>query len=180
MEKIFRLFTINNNRRYINFLNEIAHRYNDSYHKSIKIKPTEVSKENKLKVWINLYENKLKYPQTVSQRSRFCAGGLVRTSIERGLFKKGYPEGLSEQLFVVKHAVGNNLTVYKLQNQAGEVIKGTFYSKEIQKVTEPESYRIEKVIRKKRGRAGNLLYFVKWKGYPNKFNSFVRSEDLTR
>ena len=54
------------------------------------------------------------------------------------------------------------------------------YSKEIQKVTEPESYLIKKVIRKKRDRAGNLLYFVKWKGYPNKFNSFVRSEDLTR
>ena len=127
-----------------------------------------------------MYENKLKYPQTVSQRSRFCARGLVRISIERGLFKKGYPEGLSEQLFVAKHAVGNNLTVYKLQDQAGEVIKGTFYSKEIQKVIEPESYRIEKVIRKKRDPAGNLLYFVKWKRYPNKFNSFVRSEDLTR
>ena len=85
---------------------------------------------------------------------------------------------MSEELFVVKHAVGNNPTVYKLQDQAGEDIKGTFYSKEIQKVTEPESYRIVKVIRKKRDRAGNLLYFVK--RYSDKFNSFVRSEDLTR
>ena len=41
-------------------------------------------------------------------------------------------------------AVGNNPTVYKLQDQAGEDIKGTFYSKEIQKVAEPESYRIKK------------------------------------
>ena len=38
----------------------------------------------------------------------------------------------SEELFVVKDAVGNDLTVYKLQNQAGEDIKGTFYSKELQ------------------------------------------------
>ena len=56
---------------------------------------------------------------------------------------------MSEELFVVKHAVGNNPTVYKLQDQAGEDIKGTFYSKDIQKVTEPESYHIERVIRKK-------------------------------
>ena len=93
-------------------------------------------------------------------------------------FKKGYLKGWSKELFLVKHAVGNNPTVYKLQDQAGEDIKGTFYSKEIQKVTEPESYRIVKVIRKKRDRAGNLLYFVK--RYSDKFNSFVRSEDLTR
>ena len=177
---MFRLFTRNNNRRYINFLNEITHRYNNSYQRSVKMKPIEVTKENEPQVWINLYENKLKYPQTASQRSRFSAGYLVRISIERAPFKKGYLEGWSEELFVVKHAVGNNPTVYKLQDQSGEDIKKTFYSKEIQKFAEPESYRIEKVIRKKRDRAGNLLYFVKWKGYPDKFNSFVRSEDLTR
>ena len=93
-----------------------------------------------------MHENKLKNPQTVSQRSRFSAGDLVRISIERSLFKKGYLECWSEELFVVKHAVGNNPTFYKLQDQAVEDIKGNFYSKEIQKVTEPESYRIGKVI----------------------------------
>ena len=86
---MFRLFTRNNNRRYIDFPNEIAHRYNNSY-RSIKMKPIEVSKENESQVWINWYENKLKNPQTASQRSRFSAGDLVRISIERGLFRKGY------------------------------------------------------------------------------------------
>ena len=87
---------------------------------------------------------------------------------------------MEEELLVVKHAVGNNLTIYKLQDQAGEDKKETFYSNELQKVTEPESYPIGKVISKKRDRAGNLPYFVKWKGYLNKFNSFVGSEDLAR
>lgn len=50
------------------------------------------------------------------------------------------------------------------------------YLKEIQKVTEAESYNIEKVIWKKRDRPGNLLYFVKWKGYPDKFNIFVQQK----
>ena len=38
---------------------------------------------------------------------------------------------------------------------------GTFYEKELQK-TNPEKFRIEKVIKKKE----NKLY-VKWKGYDN-------------
>ena len=90
----------------------------------------------------------------------FSAGDLAHISIERGLFAKGYLEGLSEELFVVKHAVGNNPTVYKLQDPAGEGKKEMLYSNELQKITEPESYHIGKVIRKKRDCAGNLLYLV--------------------
>ena len=52
---MFRLFTRNNNIRYISFLNEIAHRYNNACHRSSKIKPIEVRKEKK-QVWINLCE----------------------------------------------------------------------------------------------------------------------------
>ena len=40
-------------------------------------------------------------------------GDLVRISIEWGQFKKSYIEGWSEELFVVKHAVGDNPTIYK-------------------------------------------------------------------
>ena len=111
---MFRLFTRNNNRRYIHFLDEIAHRYNNSYHRSTKMKPIEVSKKDETRVWINLHENKFKNPQTASHQSRFSTGDLVRISIDRGTFKKGYLEGQNEELFVVKHAVGNNRIVYKL------------------------------------------------------------------
>ena len=44
-------------------------------------------------------------------------------SIKRGPFKKGYLGSWSEELFVVKHAVVNNPTVYKLRGQTGEDIK---------------------------------------------------------
>ena len=84
-----RLFTRNNNRRYIHFLDEIAHRYNNSYHRNTKMKPIEVSKKDETRVWINLYENKFKNPQTASQQSRLSTGDLVRISIDRGTFKKG-------------------------------------------------------------------------------------------
>ena len=43
---MFRLFPTNDNRRYIDFFNEISQRCNKSYYRSIKMKPIEVSKEN--------------------------------------------------------------------------------------------------------------------------------------
>ena len=65
-------------------------------------------------------------------------------------------------------------TVYHLRDFEGEAIKGAFYGKELQLVSEPDEYRIEKVLRKKRVN-GKLLQLVKWKGWPSKFNSWVES-----
>ena len=133
------------------------------------MKTIEGSKENEPQVWINFYKNKLKNPQTALQRS--YNEDLVRISIEQGTFKKGYLEDWSEELIVVKHAVGNNPTLYKSQDQAGEDIKGMFYSKELEKVTEPESYRIEKVIRKKRDR--DRIFFKRTKHHRIKSNYHI-------
>ena len=53
-----------------------------------------------------------------------------------------------------------------------EEITGTFYEKELQK-TSQEKFGIEKVLKRK----GNKLY-VKWKGYNNRFNSWINKKDL--
>ena len=87
---MFRIFTRNNNRRYIHFINEITHSYNNSYHNNVKMKPIQVSKENEPQAWVNFYENKFKNPQMASQQSSFSTGDLVCISIERGPFKKRY------------------------------------------------------------------------------------------
>ena len=57
-------------------------------------------------------------------------------------------------------------------NLNGEPITGSFYEKELQK-TSQEKFRIEKVIKRK----GDKLY-VKWKGYDNRFNSWIDKKDL--
>ena len=54
----------------------------------------------------------------------------------------------------------------------GEVVTEIFYEKELQK-TSQEKFRIEKVLKRK----GDKLY-VKWKGYDNRFNSWINKKDL--
>jgi len=55
----------------------------------------------------------------------------------------------------------------------GDDIKGSFYEQEVQKVVGADDvYEIEKVLKTRR-RGGKIEYFVKWKGYPEKFNSWV-------
>ena len=54
----------------------------------------------------------------------------------------------------------------------GEEITGSFYEKELQK-TSQEKLKIKKVLKRK----GDKLY-VKWKGYDNRFNSWIDEEEL--
>ena len=64
--------------------------------------------------------------------------------------------------------------LYCLRDFNAEVIKGGFYEQELQLVHEPEEYRIEKVLKTKRVN-GKVLHLVKWKGWSNKFNSWVEN-----
>ena len=70
--------------------------------------------------------------------------------------------------------------VYKLKDYDGEELKGTFYDKELQKVLKQDDIdEVEKIL-KKRGRGRNIQYFVKWAGYPNKFNSWVSASEINK
>ena len=52
------------------------------------------------------------------------------------------------------------------------LLRVLFYREELQK-TGQNIYRIEKVIRKTRDKA-----YVKWKGYPDEYNSWVSLKEL--
>ena len=60
---------------------------------------------------------------------------------------------------------------YAINDLNGEEITGSFYEKELQKTNQNE-FRIEKVLKRK----GNKLN-VKWKGYANRFNSWINKKD---
>ena len=174
---MFKYFTKHNTRKYIDILPDLVQRYNNSYHRSIKMRPVNVNKRNVPIVWINLYDRRLS--KNVKNNDKLNVGDYVRISIEKQPFQKRYQEVWTEELFIVTHCIiVKNFTIYKLKDQAGEAIKGSFYFEELQKVTEPDTYRIERVIRKKRDVDGKLIYYVKWKGYSDKFNSYVHAQDL--
>ena len=177
---MFKYFTKHNTRKYIDILPDLVRRYNNSFHRSIKMRPVNVNKRNVPIVWINLYDEVLSVKsKKKKKKDKLNVGDHVRISIEKQPFQKRYQEVWTEELFIVTHCIiVKNFTVYKLKDQNGEPIKGTFYFEELQKVIEPDTYRIERIIRKKRAADGKLLYYVKWKGYSDKFNSYVHAQDL--
>ena len=169
-EKMFKYFTDNNTYNYIDALPELVEDYNNTVHSSTKLTPTDASKEeNELKVWRNLYPDRYK---TSRLNPKFSVGDKVRITKKKKVFEKGYTTRWTEEIFTIKEIRETNPITYKLEDLKGEEIEGTFYEPELQK-TEQQIYRIEKIIKKEKGRS-----FVKWKGYSDKFNSWVDNKDL--
>ena len=55
-EKLFKYFSANNTRKYVDVLDFLVDQYNNTIHSSTKMTPKEASrKENENKVWRNLY-----------------------------------------------------------------------------------------------------------------------------
>ena len=53
-EKMFKYFTANSTRKYIDILDELVHQYNNTIHSSIGMTPKQASeKKNEVKVWTN-------------------------------------------------------------------------------------------------------------------------------
>ena len=94
------------------------------------------------------------------------------------MFYKGYLSKWSEEIFKIisrKRFSGKNL--YKLEDLLGEEISGFFYELELQKVEYPKVFRVEKIL-KSRKIGPKTEHYIKWLGYPSKFNSWISALDL--
>ena len=162
--RIYKHMTSISKNVYIDELDDIINEYNNTYHRTIKMKPIGV----KDSTYINIgKEGNDKDP-------KFKAGEHGRISKYKNIFANSYTSNWSEEIFVIKKIKNTVPWTYVINDLNGEEMIGTFYEKELQK-TNQEEFRIEKVIKKK----GSKLH-VKWKGYDNSFNSCIDKKHLVK
>ena len=105
---MFQYFTKRNTERYIDILQDIASKYNASYHKSIKMATKDVIKDKETQVWKNLYEKRLSHKRR--KKSKFSIRDFVILSIQKALFIKRYQEIWTEEVFIIDVIVYGNPT----------------------------------------------------------------------
>ena len=139
--KIYKYMTSASKNVYIDKLDDILDEYNNTYHRTIKIKPIDVTD--------NTYVD---FTKEVNDKDpKFKVGDRVRISKYKNIFAKGYTK-LVWRSFVVSKIKNTVPWTYVINDLNGEEITRTFYEKELQKTSQKE-FIIEKVLKRK----GNKL-----------------------
>ena len=154
--KIFKHMTAISNV-YFDVSNDIVNKYNNTIHRTIKMKPIDVTDDSFAE-----------YNEEFNKKGRkFKVGDHVRLSKYKNIFAKGYVLNWSQEVFIVNKIKNTVPSTYTISDLNSKQIIESFYEKELQK-TNQKKFRIEKVLKRK----SDQLY-VKWKGYDNSFNSWL-------
>ena len=148
---------------YIDKLNNIVNEYNNTYHRTIKMKPVYVKD--------NAYINSSKDVDDKDPKFQFVDHVRISKYKNKNIFAKRHTPNWSEEVFMIMQVKNIIPWTYVIIDLNGQEIIGKFYEKELQK-TNKGKFRIEKGIKKK----GYKLHVI-WKGYDNSFNSWIDKKD---
>ena len=168
---MFKYFSANNTRKYVDVLDVLVDQYNNTIHSSIKMSPKEASRmENENKVGRNLF------PEFggMTLAPKCLIDDDIRITKKKKLFDKGYTQRWTEEVFKISK---NQLTIpvtYKITDFNGEEIQGSFYEQELPK-TSQSTFRVEKVLKRQEDKS-----LVKWMGYSKSFNSWIDTKAILK
>ena len=137
-EKMWRMFTANKNKKYVDLLPQLMKNYNNSYHRSIKNKPSLINKKNERETFRILYGHYIDEPPNQFIIFKYKKGDYVRTVIPKGLFDKGYTIKWSDEIFIIDKQLSFQPPTYKIKALDGEEISKSFYEEQLKKVINEE------------------------------------------
>ena len=117
--KIYKYMTSVSKDVYIDKLDDIVNEYNNTYHRTVKMKIVDV-KDNKY----------IDFDKEVNNKDpKFKIGDHVKISKYKNIFTKGYTPNWSEEVFVISKIKNTVPWTYVINDLNGEEIIGTFYEK---------------------------------------------------
>jgi hypothetical protein len=141
------------------------------------MRPVDVDNEAAAtKAWINLF-----YKDSCKQHNKpdtVASGQRARIARWKGNFEKGYMPNWSREHFVVRKRLAHPQPVYKIEDAKGEPIEGHFYEKELQAIPR-QTLQVERIVRQRK-RGNRKQFFVKWRGFSDKFNQWISNADLQK
>lgn len=130
MRRIQRYLTHNKTKKYINVLQNLLSTYNNTFHSTIKMKPSEVDERNQHLVWFNSFKQVYDAKQT---KPFYKKDDFVRIVLNKNVFDKGYKQSYTDKIWRVKEVHNTVPITYTLWDGTEDIL-GIFYKEELSKV----------------------------------------------
>jgi len=96
---LLKYFSLTDNFRWIDVLDDVLENYNNSYHSTIQMRPNEVTEKNTNQVLMNI-ENKLFNPK-IKNIEKLEKGDVVRVKLAKKKLDKKIGETFSDKLYTI-------------------------------------------------------------------------------
>ena len=114
------------NNSYFDVLDDIVNKYNNTVHRTIKMKPIDVTSGSYAE-----------YNEDFNKKNpKFKVGDHVRISKYKNIFAKGYAPSWSEEVFVISKIKKTVPWTYVVSDLNGKEITESFHEKELQKTSQ--------------------------------------------
>ena len=191
-----RINTYRGQRRWIDSFFKLVKSYNKTPHSSLPndMNPSDVSVKNESQVWHHLYgKTLLTTPPHLVKKLRarkrgvdvkhlrdLNVGDAVRLSKRKRTFEKAYYQNWTDEVFfVARISQSTTPTTYRIKDSDGELLEGVFYRQELTPVRlDSDIYAVEKVLEQETRPDGKSYFLVKWRGYPDSHNSWIRADEV--
>ena len=115
--------------------------------------------------------------------SKFTLGQFVKVFAKKNIFSRGFNQNVTKEYFQIYHIYRNlSKDRYYLKDLAGDKVLGSFYEEYLIpfQAADEAVFKLDpnhKDFRRKNIR-GIPHIFVKWLGWPKKFNQWVPANDI--
>lgn len=168
---IFKEMALRQSLRYIDFIQELVDRYNNTKHRTIGMTPLQASNSRKEKMLLKtVYNDKTR----IRVKTKFNVGDDVRISNKKYIFSRGYTPQYSLKTYTI-YAVNNKFPpTYKLMESHNQKkLAATFYEPELNLVHAKDLFLIDKVLKI---RGDQML--VSWLGYEDENPTWISRKDF--
>ena len=178
----------NNSLRWIDFSRQALDIYHSRRHRSLKMSPDEADEDtNHNKILRENLKRYAKFDKKIylknQKPAKYKKGKFVKLFQKKGAFTKGYVQNVTKEYFEIYY-VDRKLSKdrYYLKDLAGDKILGSFYEEYLVPF-QPSDGAVFKIDPnhkdfKRKNIRGIPHIFVKWYGWPTKFNQWVPVNDV--
>ena len=125
---MWKYFTANNTQMYTDVLPSMIEKYNNTYHRSIRLTPSDAHNPANYQ---HVHNAKIKNQKSTS---KFHVGDKVRITRKKDTFEKGFTSNWTEEVFTISSAKATKPPTYSIKIHLANQFKGAFTRKSYNQV----------------------------------------------
>lgn len=171
-KEMYKTFSNRGSYVWYDILPKLIRNYNNTFHRTIGMKPIEVNKNNEKIVFKRILKNTTPKKEKKNPKT-FNIGDNVRISKYKGVFSKKYLPNWTNEVFTIHRVQPTIPETYILKDKKGEILHGGFYGHELLKSLIGDVYLVEKILKRKKDKV-----LVRWLGFNKNEDSWINKKDL--